>query len=145
MLTIIRWDNPFTCKGLYCLEFEKLDISLREFLQRSQHRSLLLREIRLIVQQLATDLEFLKTVGIIHADLKPENIMMVDRLGQPLRVKVIDFGLACHDPEALMVSPFRACGTVVTSGTWGEHVEQLREVLDHLCSAGLTINPAKCV
>ncbi|XP_071352903.1 homeodomain-interacting protein kinase 3-like isoform X1 [Trachinotus anak] len=101
MFNIVGWNDSFIYEGLYCLEFEKLDISLHEFQLRSRHRRLLLKELRPVVQQLATALEFLKTVGIIHADLKPENIMMVDHLGQPLRVKVIDFGLACHDPEAL--------------------------------------------
>uniref|UniRef100_A0A669FBS4 Gypsy retrotransposon integrase-like protein 1 n=1 Tax=Oreochromis niloticus TaxID=8128 RepID=A0A669FBS4_ORENI len=33
---------------------------------------------------------------------------------------------------------------VVFSGTWEEHVDHLRVVLDRLRSAGLTINPAKC-
>ncbi|WP_411025143.1 protein kinase domain-containing protein, partial [Salmonella sp. s54836] len=31
---------------------------------------------------------------IIHCDLKPENIMLVDPVRFPLRVKVIDFGSA---------------------------------------------------
>ncbi|XP_044055454.1 homeodomain-interacting protein kinase 3-like isoform X2 [Siniperca chuatsi] len=97
---IIRWNNSFTYEGHFCLEFEKLDITLYEFMQMSHFQPLELIEIRPIVQQLATALEFLKSVGIVHADLKPENIMMVDHLQQPLRVKVIDFGLACDNPEA---------------------------------------------
>lgn len=50
--------------------------------------------------QLATALEFIKHAGVVHADLKPENIMMVDHVRQPLRIKIIDFGIACRDPEA---------------------------------------------
>uniref|UniRef100_A0A182NI52 non-specific serine/threonine protein kinase n=1 Tax=Anopheles dirus TaxID=7168 RepID=A0A182NI52_9DIPT len=38
----------------------------------------------------------LKQLGLIHADLKPENIMLVDPNRQPYRVKVIDFGSASH-------------------------------------------------
>lgn len=34
---------------------------------------------------------------------------------------------------------------VIHSNTWEEHVEHLRTVLDHLHSAGLTVNPSKCV
>ncbi len=39
-------------------------------------------------------LKKLKELGIVHADLKPENIMLVDPERQPFRVKVIDFGSA---------------------------------------------------
>ncbi|KAI3364081.1 hypothetical protein L3Q82_010909, partial [Scortum barcoo] len=97
---IVSWTDSFNYKGYYILEFEKLDISLWEFLQDSYCQRLQLAEIRPILKQLATALEFLKTTGIVHADLKPENIMMVDHLRQPLKVKIIDFGLAMQNPMA---------------------------------------------
>lgn len=40
-------------------------------------------------------------LGLIHADLKPENIMLVDPVRQPYRVKVIDFGSASHVSKAV--------------------------------------------
>jgi len=40
-------------------------------------------------------------LGLIHADLKPENIMLVDPIRQPYRVKVIDFGSASHKSKAV--------------------------------------------
>ena len=43
----------------------------------------------------------LKHLGLIHADLKPENIMLVDPTNQPFRVKVIDFGSASHRSKAV--------------------------------------------
>uniref|UniRef100_A0A8C8AWG2 non-specific serine/threonine protein kinase n=1 Tax=Otus sunia TaxID=257818 RepID=A0A8C8AWG2_9STRI len=46
--------------------------------------------------EVATALKKLKSLGLIHADLKPENIMLVDPVRQPYRVKVIDFGSASH-------------------------------------------------
>lgn len=46
--------------------------------------------------QLATALPHLTSVGIIHADLKPDNIMVVDRQQWPIKVKLKDFGLARH-------------------------------------------------
>jgi len=51
--------------------------------------------------QVATALTKLKCLGLIHADLKPENIMLVDPSRQPYRVKVIDFGSASHVSKAV--------------------------------------------
>ncbi|KAF6216142.1 hypothetical protein GE061_000481 [Apolygus lucorum] len=44
---------------------------------------------------------FGQQLGLIHADLKPENIMLVDPVRQPYRVKVIDFGSASHVSKAV--------------------------------------------
>lgn len=44
--------------------------------------------------QMATALQALKSVEVIHSDIKLDNIMLVDRKLKPLRVKLIDFGLA---------------------------------------------------
>lgn len=49
---------------------------------------------------MATTLEFLSNHGIVHTDIKPDNIMLVDLVNQPLRVKMIDFGLARHVSQA---------------------------------------------
>ena len=51
--------------------------------------------------QVLTALLKLKQLGLIHADLKPENIMLVDPVRQPYRVKVIDFGSASHVSKAI--------------------------------------------
>ena len=39
----------------------------------------------------------MSNLGIIHGDLKPENVMMT---GQDTRVKIIDFGVSLHVSEA---------------------------------------------
>ncbi|TKS74230.1 Homeodomain-interacting protein kinase 1 [Collichthys lucidus] len=93
---IVRWNDSFAYMGHLCLEFEKLDMGLDEFMQTCSN-SLKLVEIRPIVQQLATALEFLMGIGIVHADLKLANIMMVEQFNQPLRV---NFGLASDNPRA---------------------------------------------
>ncbi|XP_057686071.1 homeodomain-interacting protein kinase 2-like [Corythoichthys intestinalis] len=94
---IVCWNDSFTFQGQFCLEFEKLDMSLHQLLECRLPLSLM--EIRPVLQQLGTALHFLKSVGIVHCDLKPENIMVVDHLQLPLKVKVIDFGLALHASE----------------------------------------------
>ncbi|KAI4827933.1 hypothetical protein KUCAC02_031290 [Chaenocephalus aceratus] len=78
-----------------------LEQNLYDFLKHSKFSPLPLRHIRPILQQVATALMKLKSLGLIHADLKPENIMLVDPLRQPYRVKVIDFGSASHVSKAV--------------------------------------------
>uniref|UniRef100_A0A3Q3EEG6 Protein kinase domain-containing protein n=1 Tax=Labrus bergylta TaxID=56723 RepID=A0A3Q3EEG6_9LABR len=92
----VKWHCSFMYKRHLCQEFELLDMSLREFVTMRPTRSLHLKEIKTILYQLATTLEVLKRLQVAHCDLKLENIMLVDHVRQPLRVKVIDFGSACN-------------------------------------------------
>ncbi|XP_010770162.1 homeodomain-interacting protein kinase 1-like [Notothenia coriiceps] len=69
-------------------------------LQR-KHNALPIAEIHPVLRQLTTALLHLEALEIIHADIKPENIMVVNRLQHPLQVKLIDFGLARHVSEAV--------------------------------------------
>jgi serine/threonine protein kinase len=57
-----------------------------------------------LVCQVLTALWKLSNVGLIHADLKPENIMLVDPTRYPYRVKVIDFGSASFVSQAVCSS-----------------------------------------
>ncbi|XP_077357334.1 homeodomain-interacting protein kinase 1-like [Festucalex cinctus] len=90
---IVKWYSSFVHEGHYCHEFEKLDMSLYQY-QSTKKDALELKEIRPILQQVALSLQLLKGLGITHTDLKPDNIMLVDHVLQPLRVKIIDFGTA---------------------------------------------------
>ena len=56
---------------------------------------------------MATALNALSVIKVIHADIKLNNIMLVNRL-RPFRVKLIDFGLAkyCPKPSKDLVNPF---------------------------------------
>ncbi|KAL6111717.1 hipk1 [Pungitius sinensis] len=97
----VRSYECFQHKGHTCLVFEMLEQNLYDFLKHSKFSPLPLRHIRPILQQVATALMKLKSLGLIHADLKPENIMLVDPHRQPYRVKVIDFGSASHVSKAV--------------------------------------------
>lgn len=53
---------------------------------------------------MATAFDALMSVGVIHGDLNPDNIMLVKDQEQSLTVKLIDFGLAFHRSEAVVGS-----------------------------------------
>ncbi|MGH0154909.1 UNVERIFIED_CONTAM: hypothetical protein FKN15_037550 [Acipenser sinensis] len=93
---LVRAFECFQHRNHTCLVFEMLEQNLYDFLKQNKFSPLPLKVIRPILQQVATALKKLKSLGLIHADLKPENIMLVDPVRQPYRVKVIDFGSASH-------------------------------------------------
>lgn len=97
----VRAFECFTHKNHACLVFEMLEQNLYDFLKINKFDPLPLRCIRPISQQVLTALLKLKQLGLIHADLKPENIMLIDPIRQPYRVKVIDFGSASHVSKAV--------------------------------------------
>nr|XP_033783731.1 homeodomain-interacting protein kinase 3 isoform X2 [Geotrypetes seraphini] len=92
----VRAYECFQHRNHTCLVFEMLEQNLYDFLKQNKFSPLPLKIIRPILKQVATALKKLKSLGLIHADLKPENIMLVDPIRQPYRVKVIDFGSASH-------------------------------------------------
>ncbi|XP_018103450.1 homeodomain interacting protein kinase 1 S homeolog isoform X8 [Xenopus laevis] len=97
----VRSYECFQHKNHTCLVFEMLEQNLYDFLKQNKFSPLPLKYIRPILQQVATALMKLKSLGLIHADLKPENIMLLDPVRQPYRVKVIDFGSASHVSKAV--------------------------------------------
>uniref|UniRef100_A0A3P8SGB7 non-specific serine/threonine protein kinase n=1 Tax=Amphiprion percula TaxID=161767 RepID=A0A3P8SGB7_AMPPE len=98
---VVRALECFQHRSHTCLVFEMLEQNLYDFLKQNKFSPLPLKIIRPILLQVATALKKLKSLGLIHADLKPENIMLVDPSRQPYRVKVIDFGSASHVSKAV--------------------------------------------
>ncbi|MEQ2167087.1 hypothetical protein GOODEAATRI_000617, partial [Goodea atripinnis] len=98
---LVRAFECFQHRNHTCLVFEMLEQNLYDFLKQNKFSPLPLKVIRPVLEQVATALKKLKSMGLIHADLKPENIMLVDPVRQPYRVKVIDFGSASHVSKAV--------------------------------------------
>uniref|UniRef100_A0A3Q2R0K3 Protein kinase domain-containing protein n=1 Tax=Fundulus heteroclitus TaxID=8078 RepID=A0A3Q2R0K3_FUNHE len=91
---LIKLTDHFVHMRQDCLAFEMLDKDLFEYMNDRQFQSMRVSEIRLIAQQMLVALEALKSIGMVHADIKPDNIMLVNHKSSPFRVKLIDFGMA---------------------------------------------------
>uniref|UniRef100_A0A3Q4G372 Protein kinase domain-containing protein n=1 Tax=Neolamprologus brichardi TaxID=32507 RepID=A0A3Q4G372_NEOBR len=106
---IVEWNSYFLDGERICLNFELLDQSLWDYIRDRKNQGLLIRELGPILHQLANALFHLGSVGIVHADLKSGNIMVVNRHESPVKVKLIDFGLA--RPASALI-PGHRVGTV---------------------------------
>ncbi|XP_030283410.1 homeodomain-interacting protein kinase 2-like isoform X2 [Sparus aurata] len=97
---IVEFIDSFQTKHGKAIVLEVLDITLGDHLGLTSFAPMLLSDIRSIIQQMGTALEALKGIGVIHADLHLHNIMIENHQTRPLRVKLIDFGVAMSRSEA---------------------------------------------
>ncbi|CAB1449760.1 unnamed protein product [Pleuronectes platessa] len=97
---IVKFIDSFKYNHLFCLVFEMLDESIFDLMGKRIWLPLSLNEIRPVLHQLLVSLEALKGLGIIHGDLKLDNLMLVNHKDHPFKLRVIDFGLAIPASEA---------------------------------------------
>ncbi|EDM81380.1 serine/threonine protein kinase [Plesiocystis pacifica SIR-1] len=90
-----------------------------EFLEGNELEDLLNREGRMpwarargILIQIARALGAAHKVGVIHRDMKPSNVVLVHRDGNPDYVKLLDFGIAKIEDEAGLTQTGMVFGTV---------------------------------
>lgn len=93
---VISLLNFFENAGKFYIVMPKADITLGRFLLRNRLEP---DVITSMVVQIAYGLHGLHHLGWIHADLKPENMVVTIRSGSP-RVQLIDFGSCFRAPMA---------------------------------------------
>lgn len=100
---IIRLLRNFDHKGHLCLVFENLSADLREILKKfGRGVGINLKAIRSYAQQMFLSLSHLKKCQILHADLKPDNILVSEKRNL---LKVCDLGTAAFANDA-EVTPY---------------------------------------
>ncbi|KAF7469211.1 Hypothetical predicted protein [Marmota monax] len=128
---IIRFLEFFHDALKFYLVFELLEQNLFEFQKENNFAPLPARHIRTVTLQVLRALARLKELAIIHADLKPENIMLVDQTRCPFRVKALTYPhpvptsvplvLSCRCGDAIVVVDRVTIlsGNQVPVGPWG--------------------------
>ncbi|KAE9618759.1 putative protein kinase CMGC-DYRK-PRP4 family [Lupinus albus] len=88
----VRFLSSFKYRNHLCLVFESLNMNLREVLKKfGRNIGLRLSAVRAYAKQLFIALKHLRNCGVIHCDIKPDN-MLVNKAKNVL--KLCDFGNA---------------------------------------------------
>ncbi|XP_070531710.1 serine/threonine-protein kinase Kist-like [Ptychodera flava] len=88
IVTLYNW---FTHKGYPCLVFEVLYCKLQYIISKNNEEGLSLYAVQFLGRQILETLAYMHGKGVVHADIKPANIMWCPQTGS---VKLIDFGLS---------------------------------------------------
>lgn len=115
----------FFHKNHLCLVFESLSMNLREVLRKyGQNVGLHYKAVRSYSQQLFLALKLLKKTGIIHADIKPDNILVNE---SKLVVKLCDFGSASFaadcDITPYLVSRFYRAPEIIIGAKYDYNID----------------------
>jgi dual specificity protein kinase YAK1 len=88
--TVSQIIDHFTFRNHICIRMEVLSDNFLSILDRRAYHGLNIKLIQSVTKQLVQALCLFQRAGIVHLDIKPENIVLAD-LYSP-NVKVIDFG-----------------------------------------------------
>ncbi|KAL7149333.1 hypothetical protein ABFS83_05G032700 [Erythranthe nasuta] len=88
----VRFLSTFKYRNHLCLIFESLHMNLREILKKfGRNIGLKLTAVRAYAKQLLIALKHLKNCGVLHCDIKPDNILVNEAKNV---LKLCDFGNA---------------------------------------------------
>lgn len=94
---IVRLERHFEHKGHLCIVFEHLSINLREVLKKfGRDVGISLKAVRAYAHQMFLGLALLRKTNILHADLKPDNLLVNDARNI---LKICDLGSASDASE----------------------------------------------
>ena len=94
---IIRLERYFEHKGHLCMVFENLSIDLREVLKKfGRDVGINLKAVREYARQMFLGLSLLRKCSVLHADLKPDNVLVNEARST---LKICDLGSASDASE----------------------------------------------
>lgn len=92
--------DAFEFRGHFFIVFEYLHENLFQYIEKRHFVGIGLVGVKMVAKQVLENLRLLHSIGGIHCDLKPENIMLKK---EGLKcVKVIDYGSACFRGEKML-------------------------------------------
>lgn len=111
----VQMKHWFDFRGHICMVFEKLGLSLYDFLRKNHYQPFSIDMVQAFGRQLLEAVSFLHELALIHTDLKPENVLLQDakyvrmpvspkskhtkRVPVSEQIKLIDFGSATFQDQ----------------------------------------------
>uniref|UniRef100_A0A3P9MLJ5 Protein kinase domain-containing protein n=1 Tax=Oryzias latipes TaxID=8090 RepID=A0A3P9MLJ5_ORYLA len=126
--------DHFEYKSLICVVSEKLDQTMSDVILKRNQRPFDVCELRPVAQQLLVALRALKTIGIVHCDIKLNNVMFVNHQSYPYKVKLIDFGLAREKPSLSRISDIQIVGYKAPEVVFAKHFYPRTCLYDYIAS-----------
>ncbi|KAK3943280.1 kinase-like domain-containing protein [Diplogelasinospora grovesii] len=99
---VVKFERSFEYKGHLCMAFENLSMNLREVLKKfGNNVGINLSATRAYAYQIFLALGHMRKCSIIHADLKPDNILVSENRNV---LKICDLGTAIDRSDAATAS-----------------------------------------
>lgn len=128
----VKFMTHFKHKGHLCLVIESMYMDLRGVIKKYGRHGLNMKALMSYSRQLLLALRLLKKIGIIHADVKPDNILINEKKNV---LKLCDFGSSTrvtdNDPTPYLVSRFYRAPEIILGISYKHGVD--------IWSAGCTI------
>ncbi|XP_038211224.1 serine/threonine-protein kinase PRP4 homolog [Zerene cesonia] len=121
----VRLEGHFIHKNHLCLVLECLHMDLRSVLKKyGKHHGLNIKALTSYTIQLLLALRLLKKIGYVHADIKPDNIIVNEKKNI---LKLCDFGSASkvndNEPTPYLVSRFYRAPEIILGIPYGHGVD----------------------
>lgn len=122
----VQFLRHFTFGSHLCLVFESMHMNLREVLKKyGGDRGISIQAVQLYTRQMLNAIYLLYKKKIIHADLKPDNILVNEEKNV---VKICDFGSACFvdecdPPTPYLVSRFYRAPEIILGLSYGPPID----------------------
>lgn len=90
---IIKYIESFVFRGFFCIVMELVSLDIYTVLKMQRFIGFQFPTVQMVAKKSGEALKFIHDNGIIHADIKPENILFTDTT--QTAIKMIDFGCSC--------------------------------------------------
>ena len=117
---IVRGLDSFIFRNHVCATTEILGQNLYEYSRSIRFQPMSIKQIKSIAKHMLTALAFCHKNGVVHCDMKPENVLLLPN--SSMNCRVIDFGSSCfkgHQKYEYIQSRFYRAPEVILGITYG--------------------------